>query len=172
MLIDRLRLELAKRYTTVFNRSITMNALEVAEYLIQKAANPASKGKAKILTPLKLQKILYFAQGWYLANTSKPLFREKIWAWKYGPVVKEVYNEYKRYGDKNLANAATQSTSQPIQEKRDFLDNLWDKYGGETAEDLVTATHNSDPWLDAFSNPYTKEITQASIRRYFETLLN
>ncbi|MDR1166980.1 MAG: DUF4065 domain-containing protein [Deltaproteobacteria bacterium] len=43
------------------------------------------------LTPLKLQKELYFAQGWHLAYHDVPLFEDPIEAWKYGPVVSSVY---------------------------------------------------------------------------------
>lgn len=161
---------LANEGGTMFTRGADMKAVNVAEYFIQKASNPNNKGERRILTPLKLQKILYFAQGWYLGNTSRSLFKEKVWAWKYGPVVREVYDCYKRYGDSNLATQKFTFSSQPTDDEKEFLDLLWEKYGNETAENLVTATHNSEPWLDAFSNPYSKEITQSSMRRYFETL--
>ena len=42
-----------------------------------------------------MQKILYFAQGIHLAEFGSPLFTNKIYAWEYGPVIKEVYHKFK-----------------------------------------------------------------------------
>lgn len=50
------------------------------------------------ISNLKLQKLLYYAQGCYLAMYDAPLFKEDIVAWAHGPVVREVYDEYKAYG--------------------------------------------------------------------------
>ncbi|MBQ7262906.1 MAG: DUF4065 domain-containing protein [Synergistaceae bacterium] len=49
------------------------------------------------VAPLKLQKLLYYCQGYALALTGKPLFPEPVEAWRYGPVVDSVYQAYKRY---------------------------------------------------------------------------
>ena len=43
------------------------------------------------LTHLRLQKLLYYAQGWHLAAFGRALFAGHIEAWKHGPVVQEVY---------------------------------------------------------------------------------
>ena len=55
------------------------------------------------LTHLKVQKLLYFADGVNLAVNDKPLFKEKIYAWQHGPVVKEVYEKLKVNGNKDIA---------------------------------------------------------------------
>ncbi|MCI8513016.1 MAG: DUF4065 domain-containing protein [Lachnospiraceae bacterium] len=47
---------------------------------------------------LKLQKLLYYAQGCFLAVAGAPLFLEDILAWQHGPVVEPVYYQYKGYG--------------------------------------------------------------------------
>src|SRR6185437_3402754 len=49
------------------------------------------------ITNLKLQKLLYYAQGWHLALYDKPLFRERIEAWPHGPVVPPIYGKFKQY---------------------------------------------------------------------------
>lgn len=151
-----------------------MIALDVAKYFIQKArSSDDTSGDRKQLSPLKLQKILYYAQGWYLANSSRPLFGEKIWAWKYGPVVREVYDAYHLYGAQNLAGLGvnTELSCDPNQKDREFLDLVWRMYGIEKADRLVDMTHNSDPWLNAVSNPYSDEISQEAIKDYFSKLL-
>lgn len=68
-------------------------AAKVAEYIIyeaQKRKNP--------VTNTKLQKLLYFVQGSYLAKYNKLAFEDNIIAWKYGPVVKDIYYKYSLYG--------------------------------------------------------------------------
>ena len=55
------------------------------------------------LTHLKIQKLLYFADGIALAVTDKPLFSEKIYAWPHGPVIKEVYDVLKANGRDEIA---------------------------------------------------------------------
>ena len=69
---------------------------QVANYFIErglKESNPVN--------PMKLQKLLYFSYGWYLALTdaNDRLFDAKIQAWKYGPVVENIYHDVKQYGN-------------------------------------------------------------------------
>jgi uncharacterized phage-associated protein len=54
------------------------------------------------LSNLKLQKLLYYAQGHYLATAGQPLFDDRIQAWSHGPVVPTVYHEYKKFGRDNI----------------------------------------------------------------------
>jgi len=54
------------------------------------------------ITNLKLQKLIYFAYATHLKNTGKKLFEERIIAYKYGPVVEEVYQLYKGYGREKI----------------------------------------------------------------------
>ena len=54
------------------------------------------------ITPLKLQKILYYAQGYYLAIHDKELFPEEFEAWAHGPVNEEIYNKYRDYGYQSI----------------------------------------------------------------------
>ena len=68
-------------------------AAKVAEYIIYEAQK-----REKPVTNIKLQKLLYFAQGVYLAKNNKLAFEDNIIAWKYGPVVKDIYCKYSLYG--------------------------------------------------------------------------
>lgn len=65
---------------------------KIANYFIH-----LSRATGSLLTNLKLQKLLYFIQGWHLALFKKPLFKDDIEAWDYTPIVKNVYNKYKKY---------------------------------------------------------------------------
>lgn len=68
-------------------------ALRVTEYIIHEAQK-----REKPVTNIKLQKLLYFTQGVYLAKYNKLAFEDNIIAWKYGPVVKDIYYKYSLYG--------------------------------------------------------------------------
>lgn len=66
---------------------------DIANYFLSKG----EKFGKRSITPLKIQKLVYYAQGFYLALFNKPLFNEKIEAWQHGPVCRILYNKYKKY---------------------------------------------------------------------------
>src|SRR5882762_6202388 len=72
------------------------SALDVAKYLILLAR---SEEEPEFLSPMQLQKLLYYTQGWSLALLKEPMFDERIEAWAYGPVVKEVFQAFRNFGD-------------------------------------------------------------------------
>ena len=69
-------------------------AMHIAQYFIQLSEPNTSY----YITPSKLQKLLYYAQGWHLALHGKVLFEEDIIARESGPVVLSVEKRFKRYG--------------------------------------------------------------------------
>lgn len=76
-------------------------AIQIANYIIWLVNNRLQK---KNLTPLKLQKILYYVQATYLARTGgNSLFIDPIQKWQYGPVVPSVYFEFKDYGVSHIS---------------------------------------------------------------------
>lgn len=76
------------------------SALAVANAFIERA----KKGEIPALTPMKLQKLLFFAQSWHLKvkGKSSPLFDDNFARWKYGPVIPSLYHELKSYGSKPI----------------------------------------------------------------------
>ena len=72
-------------------------ALTVAKWFIAWA-----EAEGEELSNLKLQKLLYYAQGHHLAEAHQPLFAEQIQAWSHGPVVPQVYHEYKNCGSSSI----------------------------------------------------------------------
>ncbi|MDD7741204.1 MAG: DUF4065 domain-containing protein, partial [Campylobacteraceae bacterium] len=77
-----------------------MKAIDVARYLITLEAEEAQIDdenlKGFCVSHLKIQKMLYFCQGYYLGLYNKALFDEKIEAWQHGPVIPSVYNFFKK----------------------------------------------------------------------------
>lgn len=130
------------------------SAMDIAKEF---AALAAKQGER--LSHLKLQKLIYFAHGWHLGLTGKPLLDETVEAWQYGPVVPSLYEMLKEYGNQPIPLKAfdhqldEQPVSNPIKE---LLHKIWQVYGGFSALQLSTITHEANsPWWQVVS-PYEK----------------
>ena len=78
---------------------------DVARFFIDLAKRQNDLDRGDLMTNLRLQKLLYFAQGWHLARFGRPLFDASIEAWPYGPAVPEAYRAYKEYGREGISSA-------------------------------------------------------------------
>lgn len=130
----------------------------IANFFIELAA---SKGES--ISPMKLQKLVYYAHGWYAGHTQKPLINETIEAWQYGPVIASLYHEFKQFGSNAIKSKATDfdsanfsivevqaPTEEPI---RKFLTNVWNSYGHFTGIKLSEMTHAAgSPWEITWKN--------------------
>ena len=118
-------------------------ALTIAKWFIAWA-----EAEDEELSNLKLQKLLYYAQGHYLAERGKPLFADKLQAWAHGPVVPQIYHAYKRFGDSTIV---LQQSDPFMWDEVDagtasFLVKVWNTYGGLAAGRLRNMTHEEPPW--------------------------
>lgn len=114
-----------------------------------------SKAKGISITPMKLMKLVYIAHGWYLAIKGEPLFSERIEAWKYGPVIPDLYHDTKQFGrnpippqiiDDGFVNGVDDET-------KEFIDDVLSRYGDYSAFDLSSFTHQSGtPWDTVYHN--------------------
>ena len=96
------------------------------------------------ITHLKLQKLIYFAQAWYLANKNQPLFAEDMEAWTHGPVVPSVWHIYKSH---QWGSLPPESSDPAIDESTTrFLNVIHEKYGKFSAKELERMTHDHKPW--------------------------
>jgi uncharacterized phage-associated protein len=100
-----------------------------------------------VITNLKLQKLVYYAQAWHLALKGKPLFPEHIEAWVHGPVVPPLYGNFKRFGWTAITleptcPAFTNGTAKHLEE-------VFSVYGHYSAWDLERMTHQETPWQNA-----------------------
>lgn len=123
------------------------------------------------LTNLKLQKLLYYAQGHYLAAHGQPLFADEIQAWAHGPVVPREYHRLKRYGADPIDVDQAVPESFDWDEYRDVEDHLirvWNTYGKYAAWALRERTHREAPWRDAFDDSGRHiVISQDALRDFF-----
>lgn len=138
-------------------------ALDVARYIIKRC-----NSRNQAISNLKLQKILYFVQAEFLVTKGIPCFDEAIEAWDFGPVVPEVYREYKIFGSTNIPVIGKSSPSNKIKpEDQSLINGIVDECAQYSASTLVEITHHQSPWLDAYVPGLNQCISKKSIQKYF-----
>ena len=128
---------------------------------------------------MKLQKLVFFLHAWTLAlREAGSLVDGKPEAWPYGPVFDGLYHELKSYGASNIGayltelNPATGQMAAMVPSRADtefyqFLDQVWDRYGGFSALQLSALSHEAGgPWAQARAN-HAKLIDDEVIRDYY-----
>jgi len=119
---------------------------------------------AEYISNLKLQKLLYYAQGVYSALTGDLLFDDNIVAWRHGPVVESVYHEYKHNGPEGINFSDNFDFSSVDQSARSILETVYDYFGQYSAWKLRDMTHEEKPWGETDLN---EVIDTDLIRTYF-----
>jgi len=143
------------------------NAQAVADYFLWMA-----KESGDLLTNKKLQKLLYYAQGWYLAIHDEPLFDDDFQAWIHGPVQRGVWDRFREHGWNPLPSPV--EIEPEIDPKvKSHLEELMVAYGGISAFELVQMTHSERPWLEArgslpFDTPSSAMISKETMRAFFK----
>ncbi len=129
-----------------------------------------AEAEGEELSNLKLQKLLYYAQGHYLGEHHRPLFDEPIQAWSHGPVAPSVYREYKGFGSSSIELP----DSDPFEWEHvdpattEFLGKVWNTYGGFSAGRLRNMTHDERPWRKHWRDDERNiVIPQADMEGYF-----
>lgn len=124
------------------------------------------------LTNMKINKLLYFAQGHYLRKYGTPLFADGIEAWEHGPVVPEVYCAYKEYGDRPIKSYSADMISEVTPNAEEIMYGVARKYGRYTASALRNMTHVvGSPWSQVYRGSHTHNpIPVAAIQSYFAEL--
>ena len=114
----------------------------IADYLLCVA-----RERGDALTNLKLQKLLYYAQAWHLALHNRALFDEDFQAWVHGPVLPSQYRRFRAESWMPISEAVEKpNLSVDIQ---NFLNEILDVFGVDTAIALEQMTHRERPWLEA-----------------------
>lgn len=127
---------------------------------------------------LKLQKLLYYAQGWYLAFHDRPLFDEPIQAWIHGPVVPPVYGDFKHRKWLPIeAEVRKRAEITDIPENIwGHIEDTWAAYGSMSAYDLEVLTHSESPWINARAGlapdePSKAVISHFDMKTYFKSIV-
>jgi uncharacterized phage-associated protein len=117
------------------------DARQIANWFIQRAQHDG-----RTLSIMQLLKLIYISHGWYMEMSSAPLIRNKIEAWKYGPVIPDVYNAFRRQGV-NVSNIDTTHNAPVDAYTANILDQIYGSYGQIPATRLSDMTHvPGGPW--------------------------
>lgn len=141
-------------------RCIMYSALEIARFVIEYC-----RKNDLLMSNLKLQKVLYFIQAEFLVRNGEPCFFERIEAWPFGPVVSNVYHEYKTFGSSNIYSNLS-NFYDIAEEDRNIIKDIVKACNRFSATQLVELTHNQAPWKNAYNNG-NRIITNDSILEYF-----
>lgn len=145
-----------------------LSAKDIAKYIIHSFQEVGDQ-----LSNMKLQKLLYYVQGWHLANFDVPAFEEHLEAWTLGPVQPDVYNDYKKFDFRPITEGI------PRQDLKDenlcaLIDEILDTYGNETGFALYHMTCQEAPWLTTRGNlsdtePSHRKIKNSLMLNFFKS---
>lgn len=149
-------------------------ALQVANKIIELGQ---SKLPPQYYTPMQLLKLVYIAHGWMLGICGTPLIREQIEAWKYGPVIPELYQDVKRFGSSpifvnKLGNFWECPTANFNNDENAVIKYVVDAYGGIDGISLSQITHAPEtPWSSTFNSGWGDVIPTDLIANHYRILL-
>ena len=140
-------------------------AIEASKFLL----TLINSETGELVSNLKIQKLLYYAQGFVLAITDKKLFDDPIHAWTHGPVVPTVYEYYKKYqGSPIPVEHLNGDFSIFSTDEKNIMEQVHNEYGQYSAWKLANMTHEEMPWKTTKSQ---EEITEEKLKRHFSTLI-
>jgi uncharacterized phage-associated protein len=128
--------------------------------------------KGDIISNLKLQKLLYYMQGYHLAFFNEKFFEDQLEAWTYGPVVPNAYHTFKEFGPKAIIldpDKYKEIELAPAQE--DMFEQVMNEYGKFSAIKLMEMTHKETPWKEAFERQ-DKIISLETMKNFFAKLID
>ncbi len=140
---------------------MTYKAIDIANKILSKATNAEAE---ELICNLKLQKLLYYMQGFHLAYFGDPMFDDEIEAWMYGPVVPTVYDHFKRFGNSGIPY--TGETITLTKEEESLFNEVYRVYSAYSAVGLMNLTHSETPWKSVPTGVGSK-IDQNLMKTYF-----
>jgi uncharacterized phage-associated protein len=143
------------------------NVFDVAAYLLSKVDVEEGDGMAH----LKLQKFLYCCQGFSLVLRENSLFENAIEACPHGPVVPDVYHEFKKYDNRIIEATGPRNALALSDEERELIDEDYEVYGDYFAMRLRNQIHNERPWQNAIDQ-FNPTITKQALLDFFPSLVN
>lgn len=130
------------------------SAMAVANKIIEMGIQ-----KGMPVTQMKLQKLLFYAQGWHYPAFNCPLFDDNFEAWDYGPVIPRIYREFKSFGIDGINRKGMELVpcgkgyviAEPQLSRKEelepFFEKIWEVYGIYSGTQLSKRTHEPDtPW--------------------------
>ncbi len=146
------------------------NCFDIAKKFLELAEN-----EKESLSPMKILKLTYIAQGYHLGFFGTSLFGNEIQAWKFGPVIPDLYHVIKRFGQRPVdkETVSLYSNNRLDTETSKFITVIWNYYKKFTGSELSSKTHLPDtPWDKVYSGHLFKVIENTIIKEYYEKLLD
>jgi len=152
-------------------------ARHVANSLLQRGFKEARTD----MSPMKIQKLMFYLNGWHLAMHGTKAIDVSFEPWKFGPVVPLIYDDLKCFGSANVNRYIPEHdpisgetkpfvVSSSCADFYEVLDIAWEKYIGINAVNLSAMTHApGSPW-DLAIKAGLSEIPEDTTRSYFERL--
>ncbi len=142
-------------------KTMLYNVFDIANKILKYGAD-----NEELITNLKLQKLLYYMQGFHLAYFGTPLFDSDIEAWQYGPVVPAVYYKYSEKGANGIQPEGDTINLEDQEEK--LFNQVLKVYGDYSAIGLMNMTHAETPWK---STMLKHIITKDILKNFFKKRL-
>lgn len=141
---------------------------ELADYLIIE-----SRERGELLTPLKLQKLMFYADAWYLALYDTELTNERFQAWVHGPVALSQWHRFKDFKWRPIDADIERPAFNSVTTKH--LNEIIDVFGSETAVSLERMTHQETPWIEARAGlpddePCSNYISKDTTKEFYRIL--
>lgn len=160
-----------------------MKATELAKYIVSFFDH-----KGDLITNKKLQKLIYYVEAWGLVFLDS-IYDENIEAWVHGPVVREVYNEYKKFGYSQIIQDYPKDSSASKElgklekvldineDKKELIEIVLEKYGAMSSFQLELLVHQEQPWLEAReglgpTDKCNKYINRDTMKKYYSSLIH
>ena len=139
---------------------------DVAAYILEKCG---------MMTHLRLQKLVYYAQAWSLVWDEKPLFPDEVEAWANGPVVRRLYDRLRKTFGVDRRILGRGNPEKLSATARETVDAVIKFYGKRSSQYLSDLTHMEDPWRNtreglAPGERGNRVITHASMAEYYSSL--
>ena len=151
-------------------------AEQIADWILGKVDTE----KGDTISPLKLQKLLYYCQAWTYTIFNEKLFDEKIEAWAHGPVVPSQYKRFKdtiAYSNIDITKTCIKTVVLRDKKIEDLLNEVMDIYGEHSASYLENLSHSEKPWKETRGNlpsheRCNKEIRLNVMKEYYSSINN
>lgn len=141
------------------------------------------KSESRGVDHMKLQKLTYFAYGWWLAYHDSPLLTEQPQVWQHGPVFKSLYHALSTHGWQKIRTVQNDNFTTPPPriddgdtEVQALVSWVWDRYGDFSSEYLSEITHQrGTPWEETareyhYRVPRNTPIPVERIQQHFQGL--
>lgn len=127
--------------------------------------------QGELISNLKLQKLLYYMQGFHIAVFDAKLFENDIEAWQYGPVVRDMYFHFKEFGKSSITLTDDATIAEMTDEEEELFNEVLAEYSQFSAIKLMNMTHDELPWEKTFNETPQGVITYKLMSDFFKTQL-